>query len=315
VTEDPLSAVRVVVLTHGSGAPAAALADRLLADGVDPGRIIVVHNPTAPGTPAPALPHPDVEVVQTPRNLGYTGGMNLGIRRQLERDPRWVLLLTHDVRFEPGALRALVEAGERHPEYGILGPELYDPERRTMFSYGARMSATGGMAHVTSPPPDEQDGIVPADSIDGAFMLIRAEVLRSVGLFDEKLFIYAEESELSLRARRAGFRVGVVRAARGEQSVGAPSRPGAYGYLMTRNGLNLARAAVGWKGVVGSLGRALIQVAVHGRRVVDPRRGDEERRAARAAVAGVVRGAVDFFRGRWGPPPDTLSGLGDTQGT
>ncbi|HEV3001507.1 MAG TPA: glycosyltransferase family 2 protein [Solirubrobacteraceae bacterium] len=315
MAEPPLSDVRIVVLTHGSGAPAAALAGRVLAEGIEPSQLTVVHNPTAPGAPAPGMPDPAIEVLQTPRNLGYTGGMNLGIRRQLERDPGWVLLLTHDVRFEPGALAALAAAAAAHPQYGVLGPELYDPARDTMFSYGARMSATGGMSHLTSPPADERDGIVPADSIDGAFMLIRADALRGVGPFDEKLFIYAEESELCLRVRRAGWKVGVVRAARGEQSVGAPSRPGAYGYLMTRNGLNLARQAVGWRGVAGGLGRALVQVAVHGRRVVDPRRSPEGRAAARAAVEGVVRGAVDFFRGRWGPPPDTLSGLGDTQGT
>jgi N-acetylglucosaminyl-diphospho-decaprenol L-rhamnosyltransferase len=315
VAEDPLNAVRVVVLTHGSGASGAALAGRLLEEAIEPGRITVVHNPTSPGAPPPAMPDPGIEVLQTPRNVGYTGGMNLGIRAQLARDPGWVLVLTHDVRFEPGALRALAAAADAHRRYGVLGPELYDPVRRTMFSYGARMSATGGMSHLTSPPPDEHDGIVPADSIDGAFMLIRADVLRRVGPFDEKLFIYAEESELCLRARRAGYRVGVVRAARAEQSVGAPSRPGAYGYLMTRNGLNLARSAVGWKGVAGGLGRALIQVAVQGRRVVDPRRPPDAKAAARAQVEGVVRGAVDFFRGRWGPPPDTLSGLGDTQGT
>jgi hypothetical protein len=136
-----------------------------------------------------------------------------------------------------------------------------------------------------------------------------------VGRFDERLFGYAEESELCLRAMRAGWKVGVVTDARAEQVVGAPKRPGAYSYLMTRNGLNLASKAVGWRGYLGSLGRALIQFAVHGRRLVDPRRGPEAKAAARASIVGVCRGWVDYFRGRWGPPPDSLPGRGDVQGT
>jgi len=310
----PVSAVRAVVLTYALDVRAPVLVGRLLDEGVEPQRITVVHNPATPGAPPPAMPDSAVEVVQTQRNLGYTGGMNVGIRHQLQHDPCWILVLTHDVHFARGALHVLATAAIAHPEYGVLGPELFDPERQTMFSLGARMSTTGGMRHLTAPPPDERDGIVPADSIDGAFMLIRADLLRQVGLFDERLFMYAEESELCLRARHAGYLVGVVRGARAEQSVGGPNRPGAHGYLMTRNGLDLAKSAAGGKGVAGGLLRALVQIAVHGRRVVDPRRSPAAKAAARAAVGGVVLGTIDFFRGRWGPPPETLSGLGDTKG-
>ena len=312
--EDPLTRVRVVVLTHDPGPRSGDLAARVVAEGVAPEQVVVVFNPPSQDLPAPAVPDPAIAVLRTPRNIGYTGGMNLGIGHHLESDPEWILVLTHDVRFEDGALHELAAAGAAHPEYGVLGPELFDPVRGVMFSYGARMTSTGGLWHRTEPPADEVDGIVGADSVDGAFVLFRADALRRAGLFDDKLFMYVEESELSWRIAQAGWKVGVVRAARGEQSVGAPARPGAYGYLMTRNGLNLARQAKGVPGVVGGLGRAAVQVAVHGRRVLDPRRPAEAKVAPRAQAAGVVRGALAYFRGEWGAPPDSLPGMGDMQG-
>lgn len=311
----PPKTLRVVVLSHGSASPAGAVVAALGEAGVPGDSVILVHNATQPGDEPPALPDDRVRVIRSARNAGYTGGMNLGLEAALE-DPgvELVLLLTHDVAILPGTLGALLDAAGRHPDHGILGPCLFDPVRRTVFSYGMRMGSTGGMGHLLE-PAGEHDGIVPCDAIDGAFMLIRADVFRSVGTFDERLFVYAEESELCLRARRAGWRVGVVLAARGEQEVGAPRRPGAYAYLMTRNGLNLARTAVGWRGILGGFARGAIQLAVHGRRILDPRRPREHKAAAWAAIVGTVRGALDYFRGRWGPPPSALPGLGDVKGT
>ena len=82
--------------------------------------ILVVHNPAEPGEPAPAAP-PGCEVLQAERNLGYAGGMNLGIARLRERGagPPLLLLLTHDARLREGALGALLEASRRSPGSGF----------------------------------------------------------------------------------------------------------------------------------------------------------------------------------------------------
>ena len=305
--------LRVVVLSYGPGQPAAEVAGRLLDEGIDAGRILVVHNPSEPDQPAPEMPDAGIEVVQAPKNLGYARGMNLGMERALEAGAEHVLLLTHDAEWRPGAIRRLHQAAREHPEYAVLGPELEDTSKGTMFSYGVRMSSLGATRHMVEPPPAE-DGIYPCESIDGAFTLLRADMLKRVGLYDGKLFSYAEESELHLRARRAGWRVGVVAGARGAQDVGGLSRPGPYAYLMARNGLNLARAAAGPPGVAANVLRFLFYAAIYARRLVDPRRDAASKAHARAYVTGVLRGLVDYFRGRWGPPPPTLPGMGDMRG-
>ena len=305
--------LRVVVLTHGPGLAAADVAARLLDEDIDADRILVVQNPTEPGMPLPEMPDPGIETLQAPKNLGYARGMNLGMQRALEAGAEHVLLLTHDAEWQPGAIRRLHAAAREHPQYAVLGPELEDTSKGTMFSYGVRMNSLGATRHMVEPPPAE-DGIYPCESIDGAFTLLRADMLRRVGLYDDKLFGYAEESELHLRARRAGWKVGVVAGARGGQDVGGLSRPGPYAYLMTRNGLNLANLAAGPPGVAAGVARFLFYAAVYARRVVDPRRSGESKAHARAYVSGVLRGMLDYFRGRWGPPPETLSGMGDMRG-
>ena len=313
--DETLAGLHVVVLTHGTGEPSIGLVSQLLEEGVRAPQLVVVHNPTRPEDPSPAMPDAAVQVLRTPRNLGYTGGMNTGLRHHLERDPEWVLVLTHDVRFRAGALRRLVEAGVAAPAYGVLGPELFDPVKGVVFSYGGHYHWLSGTSHALELPEIGPDGIVPADFVDGAFMLMRAAALRRIGTFDEKLFIYAEEADLCLRMRRAGFSVGVVPGARAEQQTGAPARPGAFAYLMTRNGFNLARQADGGRGVAGGVFRVARDTLMYGRRVLDPRRPELSKQASRAAVVGTVRGAAAYFRGAWGPPPSDLPGLGDTQGT
>jgi GT2 family glycosyltransferase len=304
----PPDELGVVVLGYGPPDAAASLADRLVAEGVAPDRILVVHNGAAPGAPWPG--REDVEVLRPGANLGYAGGMNLGVERRLERGDRFVLLLTHDARFEPGAIAALHETAARHPDVGVLGPRLDDPRRGVVFSFGMRIGPTGGTHHEHEPPP--AGDVAPCDAVDGSFMLVRAEAFARAGRFDERYFMYFEETDFALRVRRAGLGVAVAPHVRAEQEGGEGRRPGVFAYLRVRNGLVFSWRAARWLGLAGGLGRAAMYLVMYGRRIADPRRSPAGRAAARAAVAGVVRGVLDAARGRSGPPPE-LPGMGDVR--
>jgi GT2 family glycosyltransferase len=305
----------VVVLTHGTGGVFVPLVEALVAEGVPAGAITVVHNPTEPGQPAPEAPIDDVAVLGMPRNGGYSGGMNRGLRAQLDRGADRVLVLTHEVRFRPGSIRALVAAADELPAYGILGPALWWPERETIFSYGGRHGRAGGVEHMTERPAGSNGRVIDCEWIDGAAMLIRAAVLERVGLLDGRFFIYYEENELCLRTARAGWKIGVVPDALAEQSPGASRRPGAYAYLITRNGFEFARLAAGPKGVAGAAKRTALELNGILRTLASRGTPDDERWNARVRLRGTALGVLDFVRRRWGPPPERLAGLGDTRGT
>jgi N-acetylglucosaminyl-diphospho-decaprenol L-rhamnosyltransferase len=301
----------VAILTYGTGGQHQPLLESLQAEGIDPGQIVVVHNPSAPGERAPALPE-GCEVILAPHNLGYAAAMNLGIERQLQRGCEFLLLVTHDARLRPGALARLLAAARASPKLGVAGPVLLLTGTETPYSFGGINRANGSVGHRPSEPP-AVDGVAFCDWVDGGTMLIRAEALRRVGGFDERFWGYTEEADLCLRIGRAGYRVGVVVAARADQDPGGPKRPGPWAYLLTRNQLAYARRSVGVPGVLYIGARALGVIAYELFRALlraTPLRPGSPAEPWAVAV-GMTRGIADFARGRWGPPPTSLPGASD----
>jgi GT2 family glycosyltransferase len=298
------------VLTYGGGGEHESLLASLAAEGLPAECVLVVHNPAAPGERDPVLPS-GCELLRASHNLGYAAAMNRGIERQLECDPELVLLLTHDARLHKGALAALVGAARAEPSYGALGPALVFSGSDEPFSYGGLTRTNGTLTHRRA-QPSTRTGIATCDWVDGGTMLLRAEVLAAVGGFDERFWGYCEEAELCLRIARGGFRVGVVPAAVADQSPGGPKRPGAWAYLLTRNGTAYAWRAAGARGVAFLSLRAAWYVGVEAVRVAARGLGLRPGGAAEpwAVAVGVSRGLLDFYRRRWGPPPP-LPGAGD----
>jgi glycosyltransferase involved in cell wall biosynthesis len=183
------------------------------------------------------------------------------------------------------------------------------------YSYGGTVSRTGAVRHLDSSPHGERDGIAECDWIDGAAMLVRGDVFGTVGLLDERFFMYFEEADLCLRAAGPGWRIGVVLGAAAEQLPGGGKRPGSYQYLCTRNGLAFAWRVAGPRGLAITLSRRIVQGAGLLRARLDPRLSLSVRTLARVELAATWQGMVDFFLRRWGPPPPTLAGLGDLQAT
>lgn len=299
----------MVVLTYGTAAPHLRLLRSLAGEGVAADRVLIVHNPSSPGE-EPASPE-GCEVLVASHNLGYAAAMNLGMRRQLGRGSDFVLLLTHDARLRPGALRRLLAAASDHTR-GALGPALVLTGTDRPFSFGGVTDRSGSVRHRRRPPAAER-GVASCDWIDGGTMLLRADALHRVGGFDERLWSYFEDADLCLRIARAGFSVAVVLDALADQDSGAARRRGPWAYLMTRNGLAYARRFGGRRAAAAQLclatARALLALARTAARASRARAGDPGE--TWALTAGTVRGALDFLRGRWGPPPADLPGAGD----
>jgi GT2 family glycosyltransferase len=303
----------VVVLTHGRSGEHAPLVDSLLTAGVESASIVVVHNPTAPGEPLPEAP-PGCRVVQAPRNLGYAGGMNLGIAEQLAAGPpELLLLMTHDARLRGAALETLVATARRHPGYGVLGPALVFSGTDAPFSFGGMTRVNGTNTHLVERPAGLEGGVGRCDWVDGGILLIRAAALGDGKPFDERFWGYCEEADFCLRVRRRGLAVGVVVDALAEQEPAGAKRPGVWSYLLTRNGAEYAKRAVGARGAVTvearALGTVLFSLARALARVFRKREGGVGE--PWAVAVGTARGALDYLRGRWGPPPGDLPGMGD----
>jgi len=160
-----------------------------------------------------------VRVVQSGRNGGFGAGNNVGIRAGLpggER-PDYVHLLNSDAFAAPDAIAAMLAHLEAHPRTGFAGSHIHGPEgeaHRSAFRFpsiagefeqAARFGPISrALRHaIVAPPLPAVTG--PVDWLAGASLMMRQAVLDQIGLFDETFFLYFEETELCLRAARAGW--------------------------------------------------------------------------------------------------------------
>ena len=208
-------------------------------------QIIVVDNGSADESVAVIrAAYPGVTVLETGANLGFTGGNNAGINHALEQGTDYVFLLNNDTTVEPDALTALVEAAEADSKYGMLTPVIhyFDKPGEAWFA-GSQMDLTRGAAYHDNsqvPPRTESPHDIPWAS--GCAMLVRAEIIKQLGGFDDRYFLNWEDVDLSLRVRKLNSKIGLVPKSRIYHKVGR-TFAGASGvghYYYVRNNLLLA---------------------------------------------------------------------------
>jgi len=159
------------------------------------------------GTSAPLV------VVRNGVNGGFAAGNNVGLRYVLARgDAEYVWLLNPDTVVHADALAALVHAAEADPRLAMTGGRLmfYHHPDVIQVVGGGTLSRWKGTTDLYGrfAPGDTEPVPGPMDYIHGACILVRREVLRSVGLMDERYFLYSEEVDWCLRALGAGWRLG-----------------------------------------------------------------------------------------------------------
>ncbi|WP_323781259.1 glycosyltransferase family 2 protein [Thalassovita sp.] len=202
-------------------------------DGIN-GQIVVVDNASGDGSFEKMLAHADtigwtaagrVRVVQSGRNGGFGAGNNHGIQTGLSDGtrPDYVYVLNSDAFPAPDAIRRLIDYLQTHPEAGFAGSYIHgpdgDPHLTTFrfpsvsseFEAAIRFGPVSRMLAEKRVPVDIPDHTRTVDWLAGASLMMRREVLDEIGLFDETFFLYFEETDLCLRARRAGYRTVFVR--------------------------------------------------------------------------------------------------------
>lgn len=172
---------------------------------------------------------PDVQIITSNENLGFAGGNNLGIRQALDGGADLIMLLNNDTVVHPQLIRALLPAFD-DARIGIAGPVIsyYDAPGDVWFAGGTynRWLGYSYRARVAG-----VDKLQEVDFINGCALLARREVFEAVGLLDEDLFVYFEETDWCLRAARAQFRCMLVRESLVRHKVSASSGVRGTDYL------------------------------------------------------------------------------------
>jgi GT2 family glycosyltransferase len=183
--------------------------------------VYVVDNASTDGSRRLVASHfPEATLLAQPRNRGFGGGCNVGIRAARAAGAAWVLLLNQDAELGPGMVAALARFLDRHPGTAAVQPavmrddgladSLGNPFHYLGFSVAGGNGMGVGQAERNPMLPWLRDGSwrttgVSIPAFSGAAVMLRMTALDDVGLFEEDLFLYHEDLELGLRLRRAGW--------------------------------------------------------------------------------------------------------------
>ncbi len=209
----------VVVVTHnGRDLALRTLRSARAALGSARAEWLVIDSGSSDGTPeAIERELEDVEVLRVP-NRGFAAGNNVGIARA---SGRYVLLLNPDVEIREGSLADLIAALDSRPDVGIASVVQRGADGELQFSmrrfpsplrdlgeslFAARWPLFGTLQELEV-RADRYRRETSPDWVVGAFMCVRAEVIDSIGPMDERFFLYSEEIDWCLRARRSGWDV------------------------------------------------------------------------------------------------------------
>lgn len=259
---------------------------------------------------------PEVRVIRNPVNLGFAGGVNVGLRAARER---YVLLLNPDARVVGDAIPRLLEYAEAHPEAGVIGARILNPDgsdQECAFRFPSLLnlllSASWLYALFPGSPfwnreryGGSDPGVAAAvDFVCGAAFLIRRELLQRIGAFDEEYFMYSEEMDFCYRARQAGWQVHYAPAARVVHEGGGSSRQNSLRMFveMRRSLLRFHRKHYG--PLRAECARMLLAFSLllrlpwHALRSLLPGGG-----RARAQCANAWAGVGFLLFGRYGTPP------------
>ncbi len=156
------------------------------------------------------------KLVRLRSNLGYAGGNNYGFRR-FGSGCKYVAFLNNDIEVEPDWLKRIVEVLENDESIGAAQPKILQLRDRNLIdSLGGFIDRIGRAYDVFHGLPDNAkiEGPFEVFYARGAAIVLRSDVFRRLGCFDEDYFIYYEETDLCWRARLLGYRVVTVPTAR-----------------------------------------------------------------------------------------------------
>ena len=171
-------------------------------------------------------------------NIGYGAAINLAIR---QTESEFVLALNDDTVAQPDFLAQLIQAADRYAEAGMFAPCIVLHQTGLLDSAGMLLAPDGSSKQrgrlLGSHAFDHQPAtLFPS----GCAALYRCDMLRRIGLFDEDFFLYCEDTDLGLRAQRAGYPCRYVPQAQIEHVYSASGNTAQKAYLVERNRLRIA---------------------------------------------------------------------------
>lgn len=303
------SDVAIVIVTYNSEGEIAACLESVLAERLSVSQqVIVVDNDSRDGTVALVRERfPEVELHLPGTNLGFAAGVNYGVARS---DAGFVLLLNPDTVIVRHAIDTVVEFARQHPRHGIYGGRTLSyegalepsccwgaPTLWSMFLFAFGLTTLAPRNRWLDPESLgswQRDSVREVGVVTGCFLLAPRKVWDELGGLDVRYFMYGEDADLAMRARKAGYAPVICPAAELIHEVGKSSdTPVHKTLLLYRGKASLVRTH--WRGCSKALALFFLSTGTG-------------LRALLSGVRGSKSGAADRWSILWQKRHDWLQG-------
>ncbi|MGG3006026.1 glycosyltransferase family 2 protein [Geobacillus stearothermophilus] len=154
--------------------------------------------------------HIPITFIQTGANLGFAGGNNVAIREAYKQGYQYFWMLNNDTVVDSNALTSLVEVLKKDKQVVIVGSKIYYYGTDIIWFAGGRINTfTSAIRHIGQGKKDigQYNKRKYVDYITGCSLLFRRELIDAVGYMEEDYFLYYEETDWNIRARKQGYHV------------------------------------------------------------------------------------------------------------
>lgn len=169
-------------------------------------------------------------------NLGFAKAVNQGLRvAQKNFDPDFFFLLNPDAALEEDVLKKIADFHQKKNGLLLSSPSIIDPAKKEPWFAGGKINWFSQKTLHTSPKNTEAP--YQTEYLSGCALCIPKEVLKKTGEFDEQFFLYYEDADFSLRAKKVGAEIFVVPATRAYHTESQSSDNETKCYYLVKNGL------------------------------------------------------------------------------
>ena len=181
---------------------------------------------------------PYARIFRNSENLGFSAGNNTAIRYAIAENCNYIMLLNNDAKLPESSAKRLIEMLERDPKISVIGPVLRETSKNKVhFSLGGRNIGHYLNTRIEAATAPPQGAPLPVDYVPGTAVLLRSELFRHIGYFDERYFFSGEMADLCRRAQLHGYGTALLPGTLADHDINRSSslRSTLYAYYNLRN--------------------------------------------------------------------------------
>ena len=200
--------VSVIIPTYNSWNTLKSCVSSIQKQSIKPREIIVVDNGSIDGTSIKVKKEfPKVKLVSLFKNTGVTGGRNTGIKNA-SSDSDYLFFFDHDMVADKNMLKELTAVAMMEPNIGIVTPRIYYfANKKIIWSAGTGINLLTGQILFRGGMDVGQFDKAEEVQVAPAAILVKREVIKKIGGFDDIYFATYEDTDFCFRARRSGFKI------------------------------------------------------------------------------------------------------------